>query len=339
MKLSQETLVRLNRAVKSNRLKFAAVLAADILRMRYLMVRFDPVTACNLRCGMCYFSNPAWSEQFAGPRFSAEDIDRLARFFFPQTLQLFLGGAAEPTVFKNWPELIRTAKSFGVPFVSLTTNAQLLDREASERAIGYGLDEVVVSVHGVAPATYERLMRNASYARLHHNLANLSAARDRDRASRLRIRVNYTLNPDNLDELDQFFERFGAYEIASLQVRPMIDLGETAYRRNDLAPHLDRYTRVIERVTNACRARGVALLANREDPTYVKANPYAVVYDAAVLRYIGPMGVWRDDFDWRRETYRSYKRRSHYRRSLARGVLDGGASFVQATARASHAVA
>jgi len=51
------------------------------------------------------------------------------------------------------------------------------------------------------------------------------------------------------------------------------------------------------------------------------------------------MGVWRDDFDWRRETYRSYKRRSRYRRSLARGILDGGASFVQATARASHAVA
>jgi MoaA/NifB/PqqE/SkfB family radical SAM enzyme len=338
MKLGQEALVRLNRSIRSNRLKFAAVLVAETLGLRYLMVRFDPATACNLRCGMCYFSDPAWFERFGGPRFAAPDIDRLARFFFPQTLQLFLGCAGEPTVYKNWPDLIRLAKSFGVPFVSLTTNAQRLDRSASEQAIANGLDEVVVSAHGVRPDTYERLMRHASYERLHRNLTDLNAVRDRTGGGRPRIRINYTVNPDNLDELDEFFARFGAYRISALQIRPMIDFGDTAYRKQDLAPHLDRYRRVVGRIAKACHARGVTLFANRDDPTYTAENPYAVVYDSAVLRYVGPLGVWRGDFDWRHETYRSYKRRTGFRRFLARRVVDGGAGLVRTTANASHAV-
>jgi hypothetical protein len=77
MKLNQEALVCLNRSVRSNRLKFAAVLGTEILGLRYLMVRFDPVTACNLRSGMCYFSDPNWSARYSGSRFAAEDIDRV----------------------------------------------------------------------------------------------------------------------------------------------------------------------------------------------------------------------------------------------------------------------
>lgn len=338
MKLNQEALVRLNRSVRSNRLKFAAVLSAEILGLRYLMVRFDPVTACNLRCGMCYFSDPNWSARYSGSRFTGEDVNRLARFFFPQTLQLFLGCAGEPTVYKNWPDLIRLAKSFGVPFVSLTTNAQLLNRAASEQAVAHGLDEVVISAHGVRPATYEQLMRNASYERFHRNLADLAAVRDQSGTGRPRIRINYTVNPDNLDELDEFFVPFGSYGITALQIRPMIDFGGTAYRRKDLAAHLGRYNEVIGRLADACRARGVTLFANRDDPTYAAENPYAVVYDSAVLRYVGPMGVWREDFDWRNETYRHYKRRSGYRRFLAQSVIDGGAGLAHATANASHAV-
>lgn len=333
--MNQEALVRLNRAVRSNRVKFAAVLAAEMLGMRYLMVRLDPATACNLRCGMCYFSNPNWFEHNGGQRLTIEEIDRLARFFFPQTLQLFLGCAGEPTIYKNWPDLIRMAKAFGVPFVSLTTNAQLLDRRANERAVANGLDEVVVSAHGVTPTTYEGLMRNASYERLHRNLADLSAVRDESGAGRPRIRVNYTVNPDNLDELDQFFDRFGDYGIASLQIRPMIDMGG-AHRRRDLP--VERYRQTVDRLAATCCERGVTLLANREDPNYAKENPFAVVYDAAVLRYVGPMGVWRNDFDWRRETYRGYKRRSHYRRFLARSVIDGGKALMRATANASHSI-
>jgi molybdenum cofactor biosynthesis enzyme MoaA len=338
MKHSQETLVRLNRMVRSNRAKFAAVLAAEMIGLRYLMVRFDPVSACNLRCGMCYFSNPGWVDRYAGPHLKKDEIDRLAHFFFPQTLQLFLGCAAEPTVYKGWPELVRLAKSFGVPFVSLTTNAQLLKAEASQTAIVHGLDEVVASTHGVSKATYETLMKNASYERYHRNLADLSHIRDTIGKGRPRIRINYTVNPDNLDELDSFFEVFGRYRIDSLQIRPMFDLGDTAYSKRDFTPHLARYAEIMDRLARQCSVYGVALLANKDDPTYTSENPFAVVYEAAVLRYVGPMTVWHDDFDWRNETYRDYKRRSGFRRFLAKSCIDGGAGLARVTARATHTV-
>ena len=43
-------LMRLNRALGGWRLKAAGVVAADLLRMRHLSVRIDPILACNVRC-------------------------------------------------------------------------------------------------------------------------------------------------------------------------------------------------------------------------------------------------------------------------------------------------
>lgn len=335
MKIDQEALIRANRLVP-NRLKFAAALTAEVLGLRYLMVRFDPVNACNLRCGMCYFSNDGWVKEHGRGRFGWDDIDRLATFFFPQALQLFLGCATEPTVFKGWPGIIHLAKMYRVPFVSLTTNAQLLTPESIGKVIDYRLDEIVVSAHGVRQATYETLMKNASHEKFHANLAELTAAKQRA-GHGPKLRVNYTVNPDNLDELAEFFDVFGAYDIASLQVRPVVE-HQGAYRNNDLSAYLGRYDEIIRLLEHQCGERGVKLIANREDPTYSAENPFAVVYEAAVLRYIGPIKVWKEDFDWRKETYAEYKQRTGFRSFLARRCLDGGRPLVRRTSLASHAV-
>ena len=42
-------LMKLNRAIKSHRLKLAGILLLHILKLRYLCLRFDPIIACNLR--------------------------------------------------------------------------------------------------------------------------------------------------------------------------------------------------------------------------------------------------------------------------------------------------
>lgn len=336
MKVTQEVLIRANRIIP-NRAKFAAVLAAEALGLRYMMVRFDPVNACNLKCQMCYFSNPAWTEKHARGRFSADDIQRLADFFFPQTLQLFLGCAMEPTVYKNWPDIIRLARQHGVPFNSMTTNAQLLNPNSIDKVIEYGLDEIVVSAHGVRKETYERLMTNASFDTFHKNLRSLQTAKERAHSRDPKLRINYTVNPDNLEELKDFFQVYGDYDLASLQVRPVIDHGGN-YRDNDLSRFLSTYAAIVRGLEDQCRKRGVNLIANFDDPTYSQENPFAVVYEEAVLRYIGPMRVWHEDFDWRTETYAQYKRRTGFRGFLAKRVLDGGKPLVHKTTVATHAV-
>jgi len=320
--MQTEHLLRLNRLVKSPRVKFAGALALDVLGMRHLIVRFDPVLACNIRCGMCYFSDEAWLAANPVKRFSDEEIDRLADMFLPYTLQFHIGCGAEPTLYKNFPRLVELGKKYKVPFIGFTTNAQLLTEDKSKALIAAGLDEITISAHGVLRESYEHLMKRASYDRFHENLAALAKAKRAANSKSPRLRVNYTVNPDNLRELRQFFDVFGSYDLATLQVRPIMDLGETTYQNKDLGPFIAEYDEIMDELGVECRKRGIALLANREDPTYQSDNSSGFVYEKAVLRYVGPSHVWRDGFDWRTSTYREFQREVGYRRELLGYVLN-----------------
>lgn len=316
LKPTTALLLRLNRAVPSNRLKFMGVLLADLLGVRHLIVRFDPVTACNLRCRMCFFSNPEWRRAEAGGRFTAEDIAILAREFFPRALSVSVGSAAEPTMHKGFVDAVRKAKAHGVPFVSVTSNGQLLTREHLRELARAGLDELTLSVHGVRAETYERLMPGASHARFLRLLATVDEVRREDRARAFALRLNYTVNPDNLDELPDFFAAYGGFGIATLQVRPMVDFGGTAYRHRSLLPHLPSYLAAMAVVKRECQRRGVRLLYNEDDPTYSRDNELSAAYLDGVRRLVRPGLVWAADYDWRHESYAAYAARSGFRRRM-----------------------
>jgi uncharacterized Fe-S cluster-containing radical SAM superfamily protein len=331
-------LLRINRMVRSNRLKFLYVLLADLLGWRHTVVRFDPASACNLRCAMCYFSNDQWYAAHAGPRFTEAEVSRIAELFFGEALQLYIGCAREPTMYKAYPDIVRLAKEAGVPFVSLVTNAQLLDDRSIAALIGYGLDEITVSVHGITPESYHRFMPNARFDRLHRNLALLTSHRRESSQHRPKLRINYTANRENLDELADFFQVFGDYDVQCLQVRPMTDIGGIVGADRDISTCLPRYKAVIEGLGRDCASRGVTLLANTDDPLNRKANARAVVYENAVLRLIAPGQVWKDGFDPASMDCRSFKARIGYRRQLLSWILRGSKRLEYGTPLASSAI-
>ena len=126
-------LMRLNRLIKSYRLKFFAVYICDLLNIRHLFIRLDPVNACNLKCSMCYWSEESYGKKVRG-RFNKDEIKRISEQFFPRCLQLVIGCASEPTLYKNYIELVESAKeTYKIPFVGFTTNGQLLSAEAIEK--------------------------------------------------------------------------------------------------------------------------------------------------------------------------------------------------------------
>ncbi|QCG92161.1 radical SAM protein [Azospirillum sp. TSH100] len=331
IKADSGTLLKLNALIRSNRLKFAGVLAADLLGIRYTIVRLDPVVACNLRCAMCYFSDPGWYAGNAGPRFTPEQVERIAGDFFPEALQLFIGCGSEPTMWKGYPGIVGLAKRHGVPFVSLVTNAQLLTRPAVDEMLAHGLDEIVVSVHGTRAETYETLMKGARWQRLHDNLAMLVEAKRAAGLERPMLRLNYTVNNDNLAQMTALLSVFGCYGPSTIQIRPMADLGDTAYTDKDLRRSLDAYNAGIARLRRDCETAGVRLLANTQDPLYRSENQRAVVYEHAVLRYIGPQRVWREGFDPMTESYGMLKRRTGFRRSLLRWAALGSSDLERAS--------
>jgi MoaA/NifB/PqqE/SkfB family radical SAM enzyme len=333
--MKSETLLRLNHLMPA-RLKYAGVLAADILNLRHLIVRLDPIIACNLRCGMCYFTDEKYLPPGPVRRFSREDIDRLAEQFFPLAMQVHIGCGTEPTMFKGYAALVALARRHGVPFIGFTTNAQLLTAPHLRTMIEAGLSEITLSTHGVHKETYERLMAGASWETYHANLRMLVNLKRELGVAHPRIRINYTVNTSNLPELREFFTQFDNYGISVLQVRPMDAVGDTAYRWEDLSRVASEYRDIVAKLTDECRSRGIRLLAAPPEPQ--TANKYATVYETAVLRVLDPNKTWREDFDFRTMTYRDYKKSTGYRRKLLHYVFSGDRSLARSTRMAASRV-
>ena len=312
-------LLKLNRTVRDPRLKLAGVALAHASGLRHLVVRLDPVVACNLRCTMCYFSNSDYVRTHKGI-FSKEEITRIGALFFPRALMVVVGCGAEPTLYKDFPEIVRLAKQSGVPNVSMVTNGKILTERHIEFLIDYGLDEIMISVHGTTQETYERFMVGASFETLHKVLRTLRNVKSR-RGSRLpQLRINYTANSANFEELANFFEVFGGYSLSALQIRPVMDLGGQ-YRDPINAADLAKFRSVVAVLGEKASARGITYLANVEDPTYELPASSAVFQ--AVNRGISPELVWRKDFDWRNETYEDYCRRVGWSRKLIGAAIAG----------------
>lgn len=311
-------LIKFNQYIKNHRIKFALIVAANMLKIRHLFLRLDPVNACNLRCIMCYCSSEQHRKKIYGI-FKEDEIDRLAIMFFPKTIQLVIGCGTEPTLYKDFTGIVKKAKDFKIPNVGFVTNGQLLNEQHIQEFIVYGLDELTLSLHGVTKETYERLMVNASYEKLHKVLTSICSLKGKNKSMLPRLRLNYTVNAENLAELSAFFEVYGKYDIHTLQIRPMMDIGGIS-RDSGLSNVIDKYNRVILSLREMCKGKGIILLANLIDPTYESDNYNSVIIEA-VYRRIHPNLVWREDFDWRNETYNEFCKKIKWNQYLIKNIF------------------
>ena len=160
-------LLQLNRKIKSHRIKFLGLYLLHKLGKRYLAVNLDPVMACNLRCKMCYFTDADYVKTLKG-QFKEEDLNLVAKTIFNRALKLQIGCGTEPTLYKNLENIVALGKQYKVPYISITTNANLLTEEKIESLLKAGLDEFTISLHGVNKESYEGFMKKASYEKFHN---------------------------------------------------------------------------------------------------------------------------------------------------------------------------
>ena len=302
--------------IRSNRLKLLLIFIAQLFNKRYYSVRIDPIFACNLRCRMCYFSQSRKSESM---RFTVEEIDIIAKNTFRNALQVVVGCGAEPTMYKDFIYIIRKAKEAGVPSVSVVSNAQLIKYNHLVEMLDAGLDELIISVHGTTKETYERFMVGAKWGKLIEVLDGFNVARASKVNSKTSLRINYTANPDNCLELLNFFDVFAKYNIATLQVRPVMAIGGE-YEQGFNVDNIGEYQKVVVDLKELCNQYNVQLLANIDNPTYSNSGrPNPIV--AETYKYISPNNVIDKEFDWLSETYSQYQRRTGWPKKILRKVF------------------
>jgi MoaA/NifB/PqqE/SkfB family radical SAM enzyme len=198
-------------------------------------------------------------------------------------------------------------KHYHIPFVGFTSNGQLLKQDHIEEFIQYGLDELTLSVHGVTKETYEHFMVNASFDTFHQVLRMVDEQKKNHGSSLPALRLNFTVNNDNVEELMRFFDVYGQYHINTLQVRPVGAWGGV-YNQFLEQEVVEQYKRVVDFLSNECHRRGITFLF-RHDDTSGQIENYSGVVLNSVYRLVTPKVVWRDDFHWRDETYDEYCKR------------------------------
>lgn len=318
------SLIKLFGKIRSNRIRRIGVLAFHLTGRRYMGLFLDPVMACNLRCRMCYISAPGHTPEKGMLRM--DDYEQMAQAMFHRVLKLQIGCGAEPTLYPHLTELVGNAKRHGVPYVSLTTNGNLLTEDRLKALAAAGLDELTVSAHGLTAETYEHFMQRGRFSLF---LRLLDAFRKvRERHPELKLRINYTVNEENLEDLARFPQVFSDTPVSILQVRPVQNLGESDYRNFSLTKVCQNYDRIFPPLEDYCHTHGITflfpakenLMALQDDKEDASA---ADNLQDTLYAYATPQQLWRDDFDYHNETFEQYCRRKHYVYGLLRTILTG----------------
>ncbi len=227
-----------------------------LTKKRYVGVFLDPVMACNLRCRMCYMSDPGKIKELKGRKpMTMGDVEVLASSMFHRAIKLQIGCATEPTLSPLLEDIVACGKRYGVPYISITTNGQLLTGERVERLIAAGLNELTLSIHGLRKDTYEYLMNGADFSRFERLIDSLKAIKLKH--PNFNVRLNYVVNSMNRHDLADFFTGvLAGLDFDIVQIRPFQNLGDTSYSDYDLDGVIADYNKLISPIVKHCAAKG-----------------------------------------------------------------------------------
>lgn len=302
------------------RLKIAGAWLMYVCRRRLIGLYVDPADSCNLNCKMCILSNPE-NRKFHHGIMSPQRIDDMERAFFHRALKLQIGCGTEPTLYPDLVGLIRRGHQAGIPYISLTTNGQLIadGRHSLESLVSNGLNELTLSLHGTKKDSYEDLMIGASFDKFLKLSKIIGDVKNK--FPQFKLRINFTVNSQNIEDLadNSFWDIFDGYTPDVVQLRPVQDMGDTIWKDFDLTPLRERYDETIGKISRECHEKGVICLApEKEQLDYVDDEQDASSSIIEDLTYVPvqPRFIYQSDFDAGKDTYETYHSRHHTGRKL-----------------------
>lgn len=158
-------------------------------------------TKCNLRCSCCPYSK---MKRPKGKDMSEElyrkIIDEIGAKS-PKTVVWF-ALMGEPLMAPDIVKKIEYAKSVGIKKLCLNTNGVLMDREMSKGLANSGLDEILISIDGLARKTYDSIRCGGDLDQVEQNIYWLKQAK----GIKPKIIVQFIVSDENRREEASFIE-------------------------------------------------------------------------------------------------------------------------------------
>lgn len=178
-----------------------------------LQVDFELSTFCNFRCRMCPFGMPQDARPAAFNNVSGWFPYELFCKIIDEGVAVGLSAIDlsyynEPLLCKDLLKFIEYADSRGVVDVMLSSNAQLLTPEMSEKLLGTGLTRFMVSLDAETEETFNKIRVGGDFKVVVRNLEHFLRLKREKQCALPITRVSFVRTKINEHEIDAFLQHW-----------------------------------------------------------------------------------------------------------------------------------
>jgi putative metalloenzyme radical SAM/SPASM domain maturase len=161
-------------------------------------LNIEVTSRCNLNCDMCM--RKVLMEESGDMRLQTY---KALLPVFPELESVNVIGIGEPLLNDNIIEMIRLGKKHLPPkgTFSITTNATPIDDRMAKELVSSGLDDVVVSVDGATPKTFNAIRKKATFNEVMSNIERLNKAKKELKRKLPRLGFEFVAMKRNIQEL------------------------------------------------------------------------------------------------------------------------------------------
>jgi MoaA/NifB/PqqE/SkfB family radical SAM enzyme len=182
-----------------------------------LALQIETTINCNLKCTMC--ERTYWPIRHHDDM-TFEQFEKILDQFHDLTA-LSLTGIGEPLLNRDLTKMIAYAKSKGI-FVTVTTNATLVNEKTAPEVIGSGLDELSFSMESADPTTFEKIRAGARFDRVLANVGTFMKVKDRMRSRTPEVVLRTVAMNHTVHEVPGLAKLAHELGIRHLKVAPLV---------------------------------------------------------------------------------------------------------------------
>ena len=134
-----------------------------------------------------------------------------------------------------------------------------------------------------------------------------------------KLRLNYTINNLNLNELNDFFKTYGLFQFDILQLRALRDIGGEIQSVENNDSFNTELSNVVLNLKKECKNRNIFFMP---PDSFDKPKSGSKEVKNFSYGYISPKTFIHDDFDWRNETFNQFSKRTHYSFKLLKSLFE-----------------
>jgi radical SAM protein with 4Fe4S-binding SPASM domain len=190
---------------------------------RFLRVKLDMVTRCQLRCIMCHFAHPDFQENavvLGGPL-----LERVAAELFPRAHEVALSSSAEPLMAPDLPRALELCREHGVPAFHFSTNALSMTEKIMHKIIEVQMPHLTISCDGATKETFEKIRKPARWEPFVRKLELIERVRREVGSSAPSLTLTCVLMKSNVREAPDVVRFAHAHGFAQVHFNYMAVMG------------------------------------------------------------------------------------------------------------------